>query len=167
MAFPHIPSLDKPTSANQGWDLDFGPNWRAGILEKQPPTAIGPYPALVPQVDVDGNDLGGVMLPEMTVPLATYTGWNLRAAAIGAPTERTAFLGSFVPLRRTAAEAAAARDPRKSVDDRYKSVTEYQAQFQMSLNDLVREKYLLAEDVGQLLDSSKSEWEWIHISSEK
>ena len=79
----------------------------------------------------------------------------------GAPTERTAFLGSFVPLPRTAAEAAAAHDPRIAVESRYKSYDDYRAQFQRALDELVRERYLLAEDSAQLTNRSQEEWKWV------
>jgi hypothetical protein len=159
--FPAISGLPPPATASQGWDLDFGPNWRAGILSKQPPTVGGTYPTLVPQVDADGNDLGGIRLPEITVPLATYTGWNLRTAATGAPGERTAFYGSFVPFRRTTTEATAVQDARMAIEDRYKSYGDYRVRFQQALNELVRQRYILAEDSTQLLDHSKAEWDWI------
>ncbi len=165
--FPAIPGLTPPSTAAQGWDLDFGPNWRGGILSQQPP-AVGPaYPTLVPQVDANGNDLGGIALPEITVPLATYTGWNLRTAAIGAPTERTAFLGSFVPLRRTSAEADAAHDPRAAVEARYAGYDAYRAQFQKALDLLVKERYILPEDSAQLMERSRQEWDWITAPGSK
>ena len=159
--FPAIPGLKPPTSATQGWEPDFGPDWRNGILSKQPPAVKYTYPALVPQVDADGNDMGGIRLPEIAVPLATYTGWNLRPPAIGAPTERLAFLGSFVPLHRTATDTAQAHDPRKAIDDRYKSYADYRARFEQALDQLVRERYILAEDGTQLMNRSKEEWDWI------
>jgi len=159
--FPAVPGLSLPANAAEGWDLDFGPNWRGGILSQQPPAIDADYPALVPQVDGDGNDLGGIRLPEQAVPLATYTGWNLRSATIGAPGERLAFLGSFIPLHRTAAEAAAAHDSRKAVSDRYKSYEDYRTRFERALNELTRDRYILAEDRAQLLDRSKLEWTWI------
>jgi hypothetical protein len=167
LAFPAVPKtggraeLKPPSNNAQGWDLDFGSNWRAGILSQQPPTVGYDYPALVPQVDGDGNDLGGIRLPEIAAPLATYTGWNLRTAAMGAPGERLAFLGSFVPLRRTAEEAAAAHDPRVAIEDRYKSYADYRAHFQNALDKLVRERYVLPEDGKQLMDRSQQEWDWI------
>lgn len=167
LAFPAIPGLMPPTTAAQGWDLDFGPNWRAGILSKQPPTVGYAYPTLVPQVDADGNDLGGIRLPEIAVPLATYTGWNLRSPSIGAPTERTAFLGSFVPLPRSVADAGAAHDPRRAIEDRYKSYADYSAQFQKALNELVRERYILAEDSAQLTSRSQEEWKWVTQPAQK
>ena len=161
LAFPSIPGLKPPADNTSGWDLDFGPNWRAGILAEQPPTVVGSYPALVPQVDANGNDQGGVSLPEIIAPLATYTGWNLRGPAIGAPTMRTAFLGSFVPLHRTAAEAQTAHDPRQSVAERYKGYPEYRAAFEKALTDLVKSRYILVEDAPGLAERSKQEWDWI------
>ena len=160
LRFPNIPNLKAPINATEGWDLDFGPNWRGGILSLQPPVVNAGYRPLIPQADADGNDLGGVRLPEITVPLATYTGWNLRSPSIGAPEQRTAFLGSFVPFHRTAAEAKAAHDPRIAVDDRYKSFEDYRTRFQRALEELVDQHYILAEDSSQLMKNAKEEWDW-------
>ena len=158
--FPAIPGLKPPASAAQGWDLDFGPNWRGGILSQQPPSVEYEYATLVPQVDADGNDLGGIRLPEVAAPLATYTGWNLRSPSIGAPTERLPFLGSFVPLRRAKSEALAEHDPRAAVEERYKDYAEYRARFGSALRALVAERYVLQEDSGQLMERSQQEWDW-------
>jgi len=159
--FPKIPGLTLPATAAQGLDPDFGPNWRNGILSVQPPAVTAIYPTLVPQVDADGNDMGGISLPEIAAPLATYTGWNLRSAAIGAADQRTAFLGSFIPFHRTATEAAAAHDPRKAFEGRYSSYEVYRARFQKALDELVHARYLLAEDAPGLMERSKQEWDWI------
>lgn len=161
VTFPAIPRLEPPRRAASGWELDFGPNWRAGLLSKQPPTTGYSYPALMPQVDADGNDLGGIRLPEIVAPLATYTGWNLRTVAVGAPRFCIAFLGSFVPLRRTAGEATAAHDPRVAIEDRYKDYDDYRARFQTALDELVSQHYILAEDAPQLASHSQQEWDWI------
>jgi hypothetical protein len=130
-------------------------------MSTQPPAVDHAYPTLVPQVDADGNDMGGIRLPEVSLPLATYTGWNLRSPAIGAPTERTAFLGSFMPLRRTGQEAVAAHDPRASIEDRYKSYADYRDRFEQSLDGLIRGRYILLEDQAPLMQRSKEEWDWI------
>jgi hypothetical protein len=161
LKFPTIPGLKPPADAAEGWDLDFGPNWRAGILSVEPPKVGYAYPTLVPQVDADGNDLGGIRLPEIAAPLATYTGWNLRTAAIGAAGERLAFLGSFVPLPKTAAEAEAAHDSRLPIEARYKSYDEYHAQFERAVDGLVGERFILAEDAPHLSDRSREEWKSI------
>jgi len=161
LSFPRIPGLTPTASANKGWRLDFGPAWRKGELSLQPPVVGDPFPVRVPQVDADGNDRGGIALPEITVPLATYTGWNLRAPAIGAPVERQAFLGSFVPLRVTAEEATAAHDPRPAILTRYKDYDEYRERFAQALDALIKDRYLLEVDRGQLMSRSEAEWNWI------
>ena len=160
LAFPAVPGFHPPADAAEGWDLDFGPNWRGGILSEQPPAVVGAYPTLVPQVDVDGNDLGGIALPEMTVPLAMYTGWNLRNASIGAPTQRLALTGSFLPFHATKAAAEASHDPRLSIADRYKSYDEYRGRFEKALDGLIAERYLLPEDKSPLMKRSEMEWKW-------
>ncbi len=87
-AFPRIPHVQLPSEANAAYRLDFGPNWHDGILAVQPPQVGKPFPVLVPQVDADGNELAGIHLPEVSVPLATYTGWNLRDPSIGGARSR-------------------------------------------------------------------------------
>ena len=82
--FPAIPGVNHPHEANTAYHLDFGPKANQGILEIQPPKVGESFTVLVPQVDADGNDRAGIHLPEIAVPLATYTGWNLRDPSIGA-----------------------------------------------------------------------------------
>src|SRR4029077_2114508 len=89
------------------------------MIVVEPPRVGNAFGVLVPQSDADGNDLGGVRLPELQVPLATYTGWNLRDPAIGAPEQRVSFLGSWIPLAKTAEERKKSGDPRLSIAERY------------------------------------------------
>lgn len=161
LKFPAIPGMKPPADNAQGWDLDFGPNWRAGVLADQPPKVGYDYQALVPQADADGNDRGGIALPEITVPLATYTGWNLRSPAIGAPTQRISFLGSFSPFPLTGSEPKESPDPRVPISKRYAGYADYRAKFERALDALVRERYILPEDAPQLLERSKKEWGWV------
>src|SRR5439155_675555 len=67
-----------------------------GARDGEPPPPHGTYVNLVPQIGPDGNEMAGVRLPELQVPLATYTGWNLRDASVGFPEYRASFLGSFI-----------------------------------------------------------------------
>ena len=118
-ALPAIPGVNRPHEATEAWRVDFGPNWRSGILSLQPSRVGEPYPVLVSQVDADGNERDGVRLPEFSVPLATYAGWNLRDPSIGAPDQRVAFEASYIPFPRAAEERRKAGDPRKSIAERY------------------------------------------------
>jgi hypothetical protein len=157
-AFPSIPGVNKPPEANQATRLDFGPTWRQGFLTVQPPQAGAAFPVRVPQVDADGNEGDGVRLPEITVPLATYTGWNLRDPSIGASDQRVAFEGSYLPFAKTADDRKRSGDPRESILERYPTREDYLARFQAAVEVLVSERWILKEDRDAILDRGKLEW---------
>ncbi|MFN2509298.1 MAG: alpha/beta hydrolase domain-containing protein, partial [Chthoniobacterales bacterium] len=76
--FPQIRGVQLPGRVHEALRLDFGPQWKNRIITKQPPGVGKPFPSLVPQVNQQGNEVAGVRLPQLEVPLAAYTGWNLR-----------------------------------------------------------------------------------------
>jgi hypothetical protein len=85
-----------------------------GVFENN--RANGPiYPSYVPQVNADGNDVTGILLPELLAPLATYAGWNYRSTANDGP-DGCESTGSYIPF---AASTPASGDPRPSVTARY------------------------------------------------
>jgi hypothetical protein len=159
-ALPPIPGVVRPREASAAYHLDFGPNWRAGVLSTQPPAVGQPFPVLVPQVDADGNEIDGVRLPELSVPLATYTAWNFRDPSIGAPTQRVSFEGSYLPFPLDAAERERTHDPRKSIAERYRDKTEYLAKFAAAADALIRDRWLLPEDRAALLKRGAEEWDF-------
>ena len=156
--FPHLPGVNTPHEANTGERLDFGPNWQRGILTLQPPRVGKAFPILVPQVDTDGNERDGVRLPELAVPLATITGWNLRDPSIGAPAERVSFEGSWIPFAKTAEDRKRAGDPRPSIAERYPSEDDYLNRYTAALDELIKEHWILPEDRNALLARAKQEW---------
>jgi hypothetical protein len=157
-AFPAIPGVNKPQDANEAFHLDFGPNWRSGVLSLQPPNVGSPFPVLVPQVDTDGNERDGVQLPEITVPLATYAGWNLRDPSIGAPEQRVAFEASYLPFPKTAGDRKRTGDPRKSIEERYPTREDYLRKFSGALDELIKRHWILEEDRAALLHRGEQEW---------
>jgi hypothetical protein len=159
LSFPHIPGVNVPTDANGAYRLDFGPHWREGIIATQPPRVGKAFPVLVPQVDEDGNELGGIHLPEISVPLATYTGWNLRDPSIGAPTQRLPFEGSFIAFPKSAAAWKESGDPRNSIAERYASRDNYLKRFANATDELIKERWILAEDRAALLERGAKEWD--------
>ena len=164
-AFPKVPGVNAPHEMNLGYRLDFGPQWKAGIVSNEPPKVRKAFGVLIPQTDADGNDLGGVRLPELQVPLATYTGWNLRDPSIGASDLRLSFLGSFIPLTRTAADREKSGDPRLSVGERYASREQYMGKFAGAALKLIHDRFLLREDLQAVLE--RGEREWNEIAGEK
>jgi hypothetical protein len=156
--FPKIPAVNKPHEVSLAYHLDFGSQWKEGIVSMEPPKVAKPFPVLVPQSDADGNDLGGVSLPELQVPLATYTGWNLRDPSIGAGDLRLSFYGSFIPFAKTAAEREKSGDPRLSVAERYASREQYLGKFAEAAMNLIHERFLLREDLPAMIERGEREW---------
>jgi hypothetical protein len=157
-AMPAIPGVNRPHEANEAWHIDFGPKWRDGILTLQPPKVGEPFPVLVPQVDEDGNERDGVRLPELIVPLATYTSWNLRDSSIGAPDQRVSFEASYLPFPKTAADRQKSADPRKSIAERYASRDDYITRYANAVEELVKQRWILPEDRDTLLQHADQEW---------
>ena len=174
-SFPKIPGVNTPHEVSLAYHLYreaevFGPppgkdgagktpgmSW----ITFEPPRVGAPFGVLVPQSDADGNDLGGVRLPELQVPLATYTGWNLRDSAIGAPEQRVSFLGSWIPLAKTAEERKKSGDPRLSIAERYASREAYMTRFEEAAKKLIEQRFLLQEDLPAILERGKLEWKMI------
>ena len=159
-ALPAIPGLNRPHEASEAFRLDFGPGWQEKrILSIQPPKVGPAFPVLVPQVDADGNERDGVRLPEIAVPLATYTGWNLRDPSIGAPDQRVSFEASYVPFAKTQAERVEKKDPRRSIAERYANRYEYLTRYAAALDKLVKENWILEEDRAAMQHRAEEEWE--------
>jgi hypothetical protein len=158
-AFPPLTDVNRPVEASEVDRLDFGPGWRQGILSRQPPRVGRRFPVLVPQVDDDGNERDGVRLPQIVVPLGTYTGWNLRDPSIGAAEQRVSFEGSYIPFAKTVSERRATRDPRKSIEERYAGRADYLNRFARALDDLIEQRWIVPEDRPTLVARAEAEWE--------
>jgi hypothetical protein len=115
----------------------------------------------VPQVDRDGNETSGVRMPGIQVPLATYTGWNLRTPDIGAPDELNSMIGSFIPFARTKDERAAKNDPRPSIAERYVSREEYLKQYEAAARELAKSGYILEGDIPQMVTQGAAVWDYV------
>ena len=162
VAFPKLPGVQFPARIQQAWHVDYGEEFRsAGSVTIEPPKVGSAFPMRLPQVDVDGNDTAGIRMPATAVPLATYTGWNLRSPGIGAPDELYSMTGSYIPFARTKAERVKAGDPRLSVEERYASKSAYLDKVQGVAGDLVRERYLLAQDVPLVVARASAEWDFV------
>jgi hypothetical protein len=160
LRFPQIPGVHLPKEPYTVYRLDFGPDFRSkGIIDFEPPKLGKPFPILVPQVDADGNEISGVRLPEQSVPLATYTGWNLRDASIGAPGVTYDMVGSFLPFPRTRADREKMGDPRPSIEERYKSREDYLQRVAAAAETLVRARLLMAVDVPKITDQAAARWD--------
>jgi hypothetical protein len=163
VGFPQIPGVAFPTRVHDAFALDHGPEFRSKGIVSIEPARVGPkYPVFLPQVDADGNETSGLRMPWIQVPLATYTGWNLRAPAIGAPEELYSFVGSTVPFARTRADREKSGDPRPSIAERYKSRDAYLDQIRGATRKLTSGGYLLEGDAPAIIEHAGRQWEhWV------
>ena len=151
--FPKIPGHRFPTHAYLPPRLDFGPRfYTEGIADIIPPKAGKPFQTLLPAVNADGNETSGIVLPEVAVPLGTYTGWNLRSAQAGAETMLSSLEGMFIPFAKTKAERERTGDPRLSLEERYPTRAEYLIRLTEAANTLRADGLLLDEDVTRILE---------------
>jgi hypothetical protein len=126
------------------------------------PPRLGPaWGSRVPAADSDGNELPGIRLPEVAAPLATFTGWNLRHPDIGGSDQLLSFAGATIPFARTRREREASGDPRRSIEERYPSRAAYLALVRQVGLALVRERYLLEEDVEVSVAAAGRLWDYI------
>ena len=135
--------------------LDYGPQYKAadtgGVITVEPPrVGTASYGVLVPQVDADGNDLGGIRSVHQQAPIGTYTGWNLGRA------DRfedgfCSLQGSFVPFATTKSERQANGDPRPSLEERYPTKEAYVAAVKKAAEALVAQRFLLKPDAELLV----------------
>ena len=130
VGFPKIPGVTYTGLKTTRYRFNLGPNFYQTFIPTINPPVITPpyednpangpiYPSYVPKTDSDGNDIAGIRLPELTVPLATYTGWGLRSGVWA--NDGCEASGQYIPFKATAAERMAAGDPRPSVQERYPS----------------------------------------------
>jgi hypothetical protein len=157
--FQGNPGMHFPAHLRSIARLDFRLETEEEILTIMPPRVGKPYANLVAAVDEDGNELAGIRLPDISVPLATYTGWNVRHPDFGGPGQTLSLLGSTVPFPATRAERQATGDPRLSIEERYASKEDYLHQVQQAVEALVQQGYLLAEDRPTIVDQAAQRYD--------
>jgi hypothetical protein len=142
---PAVPGFALPPGANQ---IVPPVDW------VDPPARIdNVYGARVCAVDADGNEVAGLRLPPIAVPLGTYTGWNLYRAQPGELADRD---GSLIPFARTKEEREAAGDPRPSLAERYGTRETYIAKIKAAATALVAERLLLPADAAAYVRAAEA-----------
>ena len=164
MGFPAIPAIMASSAPgapngiiNPVKDYDWGTRLnyvdQSGVIDLQPPVIKGILPTLVPRVDADGNELGGVPVVLHGAPLGTYLGWNVTSE--GFFRGRTCgFAGGMIPFAKTKTERLQAGDSRLSLEERYGDHAGYVAAVQAAAVDAVAEGFLLPGDSDSLIEEA-------------
>jgi hypothetical protein len=156
---PGIPdSIFKPENFifpvfDYDWGRDYDHSEANGVPTNAPPPIRHVIKMLVPRVDSDGNEMGGIPTVLNDAPLGTYLGWNITAGpADGAKYDGRPFhagqvcnyVGGMVPFAKTKAERDAAGDPRPSLQERYGNHAGYVAAVRKAADNAACKGYLLA-----------------------
>jgi hypothetical protein len=152
--FPKVPGIAAPKAVKAG----------GRVRNPQLPDGAGEgaeLPLLVPQVDADGNDLGGILMPDLAVPLGTAAGWAFRPKSMGSPHELVMLRGAWVPLVSTKAQREKMNDPRPSLEERYASKDEFMAKVKAAIKKLIEQRLMLDTDLEPQLKQAGERWDWI------
>jgi hypothetical protein len=155
LGFPTIPGLnfDGLITVHNVWN--WGPQFDQGIISVVPPTPTGKvYPNFVSKVDVDGNEIAGIRLPPVSVPVATTAGWNHRATAFGGP-DGCESSGLLVPFAPDQATRSLIGDPRLSLTERYGSHAAYASAVASAAALLQAQRLLLPMDVATYITNAQ------------
>jgi len=139
--------------------LDLGTEWSRGVVGHEPPLVGAAYTVLVPRADSIGNEEGGIGSIELRVPVATYLPWQLRTVP---PTDQlVSFQGTFVPLAVTRAGRMASGDTRPSLEELYRSRTDFLQAVDRVSAALVSQRHLLPQDRVVAHDRMAASWDWV------
>ena len=160
MGFPAIPGSPLPDNLlNRFLDYDFGPDFRAadlsGRMTLQPPVVRQIIPSLVPKVDADGNEVGGVPSVQHRAPLGTYVGWNVVRDRV-LRGHNPGFAGGYIPFARTKEERLRKGDPRPSLEERYRDHAGYVAAVKAAAEAMKQERFLLDDDAARFVREAEA-----------
>jgi hypothetical protein len=162
--FSTLPGVRFPPKPLRAIRLDYGPQTGLGRATTLPAVQGEEYPALVSDVDEDCNETAGIRLPDLTVPLATNTGWSLRHPDIGNPDLYLGITGGLsgwtLRFPATQADREASGDPRLSIEERYASKEDYISKVEEAARGLVDEGYLLAEDIDMMVSRAAKRYDY-------
>jgi hypothetical protein len=164
-ALPDMQLLD-PEQLSTVRDVNPGPDFERGIV-RYPLDAGEVRPTYVSRIDTDFNEVAGIKLPDISVPVGSHSGWNPRHPDIGAPGQAVNFMGFTRFFPATEAQRERVEDPRAAVESRYADRDEYLGRVRQAALALAEQRYLLAEDVDHVVENSAARYDAVTASDEQ
>ncbi len=157
--FSKLPGFEPPDPERLPFvrTVDLGADEETGI-GRYPAKEGAFYPALVSDVDADGNERSGIRLPDVTVPVGTHAGWNPRDPETGASDQIVPMNGLTIFFAATAAARKKSGDFRPSIAERYKDEADYLAKVDAAARALVAERTLLERDIALVVSNARERY---------
>jgi hypothetical protein len=150
--FPDIPGAHTLANISAGYRTENP------LLENQDGAGAA-LPLLVPQVDQNGNDMSGLLHPELTVPLATYTGWNFNNPERGDPDLLFPLAGSYIAFAPTREARESLNDPRLSIEERYTDKQDFLDKISIATQESIDARYILTSDKAGVIERASQHWD--------
>ena len=154
-----VVGVDLPNPLIPVRSFDFGHNQQPWATTKLPPEPGQYLPDYASDIDEDGNEVAGIKLPDVAVPLATYTGWHTRHKDMGGEGKQLLLSGSTIPFSRTRKERETRNDSRLSIQERYESKNHYLKLIEESAIELIENRMIVEEDLQLLIDSASEKYD--------
>lgn len=162
VGWPDLPGLPFPAHPRRPRRLDRGSRWSdEQIVDNEPPGLGEPYLTRVSKVDADGNEVAGIKMPEVAVPLGTFTGWEYRSEEKGATWALVGLSDFFLPFAKDAASADAADDPRPPIDGRYSDRDDYIDRCVEAARALIGRGLMLERDLDRVAKRARVMYDWV------
>ena len=152
--YPKVPGIAAPNAVKAGGRVR-NPLWPDGAGEG------AELPLLVPQVDADGNDLGGIRMPDLAAPLGTAAGWVFRPQSMGSPDSLVMLRGAWTPFAATKIQREKIGDPRPSLEERYASKDEFLTKVRTAIQQLIEQRLMLGSDLDPQMKQAGERWDWV------
>ena len=147
-----IPNVNCPKVIQQAFTANFGKSFNSQkYITRHPPVIEKTYPIYIAKLNKDNNEIDMLKMPAVSLPTGTYTGWNLRKEEMGAGGELLRLSGGYIPFAKTKKERIKNGDIRLSIEERYDNFNAYLEAYKKATQDLVKEGYLLEEEVQGLI----------------
>jgi hypothetical protein len=114
---------------------------------------------LVSAVDEDGNETAGILLPDVSTPVATHLGFNPRARVDASPSPLVELIGTSFPIAATESKRRMNHDPRASLEERYRSRDDYQSDLEGCAQLLVEQRFMLPDDVELVVERALARYD--------
>ncbi len=139
--------IEKPYKPHTVYEMDLGEKWAQGIIEVQPPIILAETTPAVPNIDTNGNEVGGIIHPLLKAPIATFLPWVLRSNTF-ANNEMADFTG------------AVKKWPTQRIKARYSSKKSYLKHLEKMSRKSLSQGWLLARDLNRVQLQGNWLWDW-------